>query len=189
MIERYGVAARGKRAGYIPPDTFAALKQPLISGVNPESSPANMSARAAGGRGSGRRTGNRVNAQFVFRSAEKTRSLHAVAGTRRRTRRNSLLVADVRVVVVLVVGFTLTDFIFMTTPSAEKYELRVRCINFRVRIATISDPSFYINSLDFSFLNARLFFLPFITLVIFISRVTSQRFFFVTLTSLIFEIF
>lgn len=33
MIERNGVAARGKRAGYIrSADTFVALKQPLISG-------------------------------------------------------------------------------------------------------------------------------------------------------------
>lgn len=74
-----------------------------------------MSARAMGGRGRRRGSedderGMRVNAQFVFRSAEKTRSLQAVAG--RRTRRNSLLVADVRVVVVVVVGFTLAPALY-----------------------------------------------------------------------------
>lgn len=89
-----------------------------------ESSPANVSARAEGGRWW---DGGGVNAQFVFRSAEKTRSLHRIASTH-----SPKLVADVLIVVVVVVGFpSRAGFIFMTTPRArEIYELRARCINF-----------------------------------------------------------
>lgn len=84
-----GIPTTGKRPG-IPANT-PRLKQTLISKGERIRipAPANVSARAEGvGRGGQSRegTGVGVNAQFVFRSAEKTRSLYRIA---RRTRRNS----------------------------------------------------------------------------------------------------
>lgn len=80
---------------HISADTFAALKQTLISGGESESSPRECvctcrGRKRAGGLGIGElgaaRGRDGVNAQFVFRSGGKTRSLHRTA---RRTRRNS----------------------------------------------------------------------------------------------------
>jgi len=75
--------------------------------------------RDEGRRGRKRRTGeDRVNAQFVFRSAEKTRSLQRAAAVATDPRRQRP-----RVVAVVVVGShppSLGGFIFMTTSRATR---------------------------------------------------------------------
>lgn len=68
----------------------------------------------------GRRDG--VNAQFVFRSGGKTRSLHRIA---RRTRRNS----SSSPTFVSSLGSSRQLYIHNGV-AHEKYELRERCINF-----------------------------------------------------------
>lgn len=154
MVERNGVAARegsgpgeGEGEIYIPADTFAALKQPLsVRGWIPNPTPRERVCLhvPGGGRrrgwGSGRRAGSGVNAQFVFRSAEKTRSLHSrsspthspkLTPRRRRPRRRRCR---------------------WISPSPALYSWRrrawrdtnCRCINFPLESRRFLTPPFYI---------------------------------------------
>jgi len=129
-----GRRKRGEATGYITADTFAALKQTLISGGESESSPRECvctcrAMRDVGGMGEGEGRGGQgedgVNAQFVFRSAEKTRSLQrrAVAGADPRRRRP-------RVVAQSLLDSPSPSRRLYIHDDAGKYELRARCINF-----------------------------------------------------------